>query len=91
MAPYTQSSGEGIALLRAYPAERDVRVGALDLIGLTPRQRLQLGGMACARCPRTDGLQPGGYVYTRSDPEDAGRLAWPVRVCPDHRSTGCTQ
>lgn len=91
MAPYAQSTGEGIALLRAYPAERDVRVGVLDLLGLSPRQRLQLGGTACARCPRTDCLRPGGYAYTRSGPEDAGRLAWLVQVCPDHRSTGGTQ
>lgn len=91
MPPYTQSTGEGISLFRAYPAARDVRVGVLDLLRVTPHQRRQLDGTACARCPRTDGLRPAGYAYTRRGPGDSGRLAWPVQVCPDHRNTGGTQ
>lgn len=91
MPLYAQSTGDEMPLLRAYPAARDVRVGVLDLLLLTPRQRLQLDGMVCARCSRRDDLRPGGHAYTRRGPEDSGRLAWSVRVCPDHRNTGGTQ
>ncbi|MDW8478336.1 hypothetical protein R3L02_42060 [Streptomyces scabiei] len=73
-----------------WPATTDVRAGAL-VLPVTPQQRRQLDGAACARCPRTDDLRPGGYAYTRRSPEDAARLAWPVRVCPDHRNTGGIQ
>ncbi|MFC8670014.1 hypothetical protein [Streptomyces sp. NPDC057199] len=71
------------------PVAADVRAALLDPLRMTSEQTSQLQGEACARCGRMDGLSPGGYAYTSSG--KGGRLAHPVRVCRDHRSTGGTQ
>ncbi|WP_318808568.1 hypothetical protein [Streptomyces scabiei] len=91
MSSFMPTLGEGTRLVSTYPAVEDVRATVLEALSLTPRQRQQVHGLMCARCPRTDGLRPAGYAYTRRGPQDSGRLAWPVRVCPDHRNTGGTQ
>lgn len=70
------------------PAAADIRAGVLDPLQVTPEQTGQLHGASCARCPRTDGLSPGGMAYVASGPEGKGRLGYPVRVCPDHKDTG---
>lgn len=74
-----------------WPAAADVRAAVLDLSGLTTEQRRALDRQRCARCPRTDQLRPNGYAYTTSGEDGAGRLAWPVDVCPEHLNTGGTQ
>lgn len=69
---------------------KDVRVGDLDPIRLTPEQDARLHGHKCARCGASGPLRPGGHAYTTS--EGAGRLGWPVNVCvgscQDHRGAG---
>jgi hypothetical protein len=72
------------------PAAADVRAGVLDPLRMTHEQSRQLRGQTCARCARTDALTPGGMAYMASGPDRAGRLGFPVMVCPDHTGTGGT-
>lgn len=71
------------------PASVDIRAAVLDPLRMTAQQTRQIHGECCARCPRTDGLSPGGMAYMASG-TDGGRLGFPVSVCPDHRDTGGT-
>ncbi|MFD8146127.1 hypothetical protein [Streptomyces sp. NPDC059708] len=63
------------------PASGDVRGKVLALAATTASETARLRGEECARCGSRHGLRSGGYAYTSSP--TAGRLGWPVRVCPN--------
>ncbi len=86
MSAFVQATPTG--LHSAVPASEDIRATVLDPVSITREQYRRLTGHACARCGGTDDLRPGGMARTRSGPEGAGRLAWPVAVCRHHATTG---
>lgn len=76
--------------MTTWPTSADIRSDVHDPLSMTREQNRQLHAQACARCPRTDNLRPGGMAYVRSGPDGEGRLGYAVAVCPDHADTGGT-
>jgi hypothetical protein len=86
MSAFVQATTPG--LHSVVPASEDIRAAGLDPVSITREQYWRLTGHACERCAGTDGLRACGMAPTRSGPEGAGRLAWPVVACRHHAATG---